>query len=251
MANRPGRLGRRVHDGTVSVVLRWTPQKRVDVALIVSARGHPGLCRPGLRAGAHGGGAGSRRRVATAERTRAVADTAPPCRASAGARLAVAAPGRTGPRRRPGGRPLTGVVAGAWPGWRPSRRGSAPSAWPPLVALLVPRLRFLLALAAVAGVAPQPDLRRRPPGPAMCPPTGRGPSFDAASQLAWAGVVFLGADGAVDIALRAPAPTGLPPVPGPTRHGTRSQPTDHGRNGHRRPATGGPAVPVIRPAEAG
>jgi H+/Cl- antiporter ClcA len=73
-----------------------------------------------------------------------------------------------------------------------------------LLVLLVPRLRFLLALAAVGCVAAagvyvavhQVQLR--------VPDNGAWPqSFGTASQWAWAGVVFLGADGAVDVALRA------------------------------------------------
>ena len=48
------------------------------------------------------------------------------------------------------------------------------------------------------------DLRGGPPGPALVPDNGAWPqSFGTASQWAWAGVVFLGADGAVDVALRA------------------------------------------------
>jgi len=73
-----------------------------------------------------------------------------------------------------------------------------------LLVLLVPRLRFVLALAAVACVAAAGAYVAVHQNQLHVPDNGAWPqSFGTASQWAWAAVVFLGADGAVDVALRA------------------------------------------------
>jgi len=73
-----------------------------------------------------------------------------------------------------------------------------------LVTLLVPRLRFLLAIAAVGCVATAGLYVAVHQLQITMPDNGAWPqSFGAASTWAWAGVVFLGADGIVDAVLRA------------------------------------------------
>jgi hypothetical protein len=72
------------------------------------------------------------------------------------------------------------------------------------VVLLVPRLRFLLGMAGVACVVAAGVYVAVHQSQVRVPDNGSWPqSFGVASQWAWAGVVFLGADGAVDVALRA------------------------------------------------
>ena len=73
-----------------------------------------------------------------------------------------------------------------------------------LVVLLVPRLRFLLAMAAVGCVAVAGIYVAVHQHQITMPDNGAWPqSFGAASNWAWAGIVFLGADGIVDAVLRA------------------------------------------------
>jgi hypothetical protein len=73
-----------------------------------------------------------------------------------------------------------------------------------LVVLLVPRLRFLLAVAAVGCVVVAGCYVVVHQSHLQVPDNGSWPlSFGVAAQWAWGGVVFLGADGAVDVALRA------------------------------------------------
>jgi hypothetical protein len=73
-----------------------------------------------------------------------------------------------------------------------------------LVVLAVPRLRFLLALGAVGCVVVAGIYVAVHQSQARLPDDGAWPrSFGAASQWVWAGVVFLGADGVVDVAVRA------------------------------------------------
>jgi len=70
--------------------------------------------------------------------------------------------------------------------------------------LLVPRLRFVLAIAAVTCVAAAGIYVAVHQNQIRTPDDGAWPqSFGTASTLAWAGVVFLGADGVVDAVLRA------------------------------------------------
>jgi hypothetical protein len=83
------------------------------------------------------------------------------------------------------------------------------------VVLLVPALRAVLGLLAVAGVVAAGVYVAVRQGQDHVPAGGNWPlSFNSASKLAWAGVVFLGADGAVEIiqrgssALRRRAPGG-------------------------------------------
>jgi hypothetical protein len=75
-----------------------------------------------------------------------------------------------------------------------------------LLVLLVPRLRFVLGTAAVACVMAAAAYVVVHQHQFPVPDNGSWPhSFEVASEWAWAGVVFLGADGAVDVALRARA----------------------------------------------
>jgi len=71
------------------------------------------------------------------------------------------------------------------------------------IALLVPRLRVLLGLAAVACVVAAGCYVAVHQNQVQVPDNGAWPqSFAVASQWVWAAVVFLGADGIVDAVLR-------------------------------------------------
>ena len=73
-----------------------------------------------------------------------------------------------------------------------------------LLVLLVPRLRFLIGIAAVACVAGAGIYVAVHQNQNPVPDNGAWPqSFGEASKWAWAGVVLLGADGVVDGVLRA------------------------------------------------
>ena len=72
------------------------------------------------------------------------------------------------------------------------------------IVLLVPRLRALLGLVAVAGVVAAGVYTAVHQSAVHAPVNGSWPTyFGTASQLAWVAVVFLGADAAVAIVLRA------------------------------------------------
>jgi arabinofuranan 3-O-arabinosyltransferase len=206
----PATLAGALHQGTASVVLTWTPQTRVDIALFVSLaavllclalvfvprrrraagvpRGRPAHAVTGAVDAEIGAGVG-----AEVDSTLSV-DNRP--------RLAVPFT-TTGPRVRwwvaliaavaVGGvgtaiaAPATGLAAGAATG----------------IVLLVPRLRALLGLAAVAGVVAAGVYTAAHQAAVHAPVNGSWPLyFGTASQLAWVGVVFLGADAVVDVLMR-------------------------------------------------
>ena len=255
-------LGPAIHNGTLSVSLSWQPQKRVDVALLVSlaaiivclvlafvpvrlrrrrGRGRHGA---GRGRGRHGVGRGRRELGRQAlgpgrrELTRGpAADPGTGAEVGAGAGaggvvvpgtegwsgdavLGVAAgPEQTGdyvggaslvvPFRAESTRApvwvalLTGLITGVV-------GGSISSLWVGLavgaasaVVLLVPRLRIILGLVAIAGIVAAGWYTAAHQAALHVPADGSWTlSFQKASDLAWAGVVFLGADGVVEVVLR-------------------------------------------------
>jgi hypothetical protein len=86
--------------------------------------------------------------------------------------------------------------------------------------LLVPRLRVLLGVAAIAGVVAAGWYTAAHQAATHVPANGSWPlAFGTASQLAWAGVVFLGADGMVEAVLTRRARRRHQPAPPPDRSG--------------------------------
>jgi hypothetical protein len=188
----PATLGTASPGGVVTVQLRWAPQGRVNVGLLVSvlailvclalaffprARrrlGHPGATVP---------------TDDDAPRLAALfpADGPPiPVRSSVivGVATGVVAGVIT--------TPVTGLIVGA----------------ATLVALLVPRLRMLLGLAAVGCVLAAGIYVVARQGSAHIVDSGSWPSeFGLASTLTWAGVVFLGADATVEVVRRWRSPS--------------------------------------------
>jgi hypothetical protein len=211
----PSALGSAVHGGAVSVVLQWRPQARVDVALIVSVVAILGCVvlavLPVRR----------RRRVGRHSRTRAAADDGgsdpelirQPVAMADGPRLAV--PFGSESARAP---VWVALVAG------PITGGMAGAVATPVVGLavgvatvavlLVPRLRVLLGVAAIAGVVAAGWYTAAHQAAAHVSPDGSWPlAFGTAGQLAWAGVVFLGADGMVEAVLTRRARRRNQPAP--------------------------------------
>jgi hypothetical protein len=99
---------------------------------------------------------------------------------------------------------VTAAGSGAVAAAIASRRAGLVVGVATLVVLLVPRLRIVLGLVAVACVVAAAVYVAVHQNQVRVPDNGAWPqSFGVASRWAWAGVVFLGADGAVDVALRA------------------------------------------------
>ncbi len=202
----PAAVAPYVHDGQLAVTLVWTPQKTVDWALIISAVTivaclvlalWPRRRRRRRHAHVHavGGDDGSAASLDAAAAASLALDERPRIQLPFGAE---------GPRASVLVSVVTAVVAGGVAAAIATPRAGLGVAVATLVVLLVPRLRFVLALAAVACVAGAGIYVAVHQSQIVAPDNGAWPqSFAVASQWAWAGVVFLGADGAVDVALRA------------------------------------------------
>ncbi len=214
-------LGPGVHHGTVSLVLRWQPQRRVDLALIISVLAIVACLvlvlvpwgwirrRTGRRRVAGDGTEGA---VEEPARDAGLPDPheapvlARPFRAEAPAAplgVALATGLVTGVVAAAVAMPVAGLAVGI----------------ATVAALLVPRLRILLGLLAVTGIAAAGVYTVVHQATFDVPPGGAWTlSYDAASRLAWAGVVFLGADAVVEAVLgrRRAARSGTgPTVPVP------------------------------------
>ncbi|HXW39002.1 MAG TPA: discoidin domain-containing protein, partial [Acidimicrobiales bacterium] len=214
----PAALGRGLHDGTLSVVLTWTPQARVDVALVVSLAAILGclVLAVAPRRRAAGPPAADAEASAGSTATRptvpATPESEPRLAVPFGAEavrarwwVALAAGVVVGVLGAAISTPLTGVAAGA----------------ATALALMIPRLRSLLGLVAVAGVVAAGAYTAAHQAAVHAPTNGSWPQyFGTASTLAWVGVVFLGAEAVVGVLLErrrrpsgssTPAPTPTPP----------------------------------------
>jgi hypothetical protein len=204
----PSSLGSALHDGTVSVVLSWQPQKEVDVALIVSLAAiiaclvlaFVPLRRRRRRSGRHRRGVDRSATGVDAEVGEVVAADA----ADAAHRPRLAVPfGSEGPRAALWVSLVSGVVGGAVAAAIASAPVGLAVGTAIAVVLLVPRLRIILGLAAIAGIVAAGVYVAVHQSQDHVLPNGNWPlSFGTASKLAWAGVVFLGADGIVEVVLR-------------------------------------------------
>jgi arabinofuranan 3-O-arabinosyltransferase len=183
----PATLGTLPAGGLVTVDLRWAPQGRVNIGLLVSllailaclvlAFSPLGRRRFGSRRDAVIGDDDAPRLA------RPFAADGPPTPLAA----SVVAGVITGVVAGLITTPVTGVIVAA----------------ATLVALRVPRLRMLLGLAAVGCVLAAGIYVVARQGSAHIVDSGSWPSaFDLASTLTWAGVVFLGADATVEIVRR-------------------------------------------------
>jgi hypothetical protein len=193
----PTALGTLPADGVVTVDLRWAPQGRVNIALVVSLLAILlclGLAFLPRR----------RRRPVPAPDTVASGDDTPglvhPLAAAgppAPVVTAVAVGVITGAVAGLITVPVTGVIVG----------GAT------VAVLLVPRLRLVLGVAAVGCVLAAGIYVLAHQGAAHVVADGSWPSnFGLASSLTWAGVVFLGADATVEAVRRWRGPSKLPPA---------------------------------------
>jgi arabinofuranan 3-O-arabinosyltransferase len=190
----PAALGGALRNGTLRVVLSWHPQQEVNVALLVSAAAIIAcllivLLPKGLR----------RRRK---RRMHALRPPEAERFPEDGPVLAV--PFRAEASRAP---VWVGLLAGLVAGALATAVATPPAGIAvgaaTLLVLLVPRLRVLLAICAIAGIVAAGVYTAVHQAQFHIPPDGAWTTnFETASRWAWAGVVFLGADGVVDIVLR-------------------------------------------------
>ncbi|MGH9096654.1 MAG: hypothetical protein ACRDWB_04455, partial [Acidimicrobiales bacterium] len=191
----PAGLGTIPSGGMVTVQLRWAPQGRVDIGLLVSLLAIL-VCLvlaflPGVR----------RRRARPGDTL--PDDDDPP---------GLASPfGADGPRLPVRSSVIVGVATGAVTAVITTPVTGLIVGVATLLALLVPRLRMLLGLAAVGCVLAAGIYVVARQGSAHIVDSGSWPSeFGLASTLTWAGVVFLGADATVEVVRRwwSPSPGG-------------------------------------------
>ena len=197
----PVALARYVHDGKLVVSIVWTPQKTVDWAVWISTLAIIACLVLALWPAER-----RRRRRRHAHIDAAPRDDADPT-VVLDRRPSLQVPfGAEGPRASVLVSVVTAVVAGGVAAAITMPRVGLVVGAATLLVLLVPRLRFIMGLAAVACVLGAAGYVIIHQHQVMVPDNGSWPhSFEVASQWAWAGVVLLGADGAVDVALRARA----------------------------------------------
>jgi len=112
--------------------------------------------------------------------------------------------GSEGPRAGLVATAVTAVLAGLVAAAVAQPRAGLAVGLATVVVLLVPRLRVVLGLLAMGCIVAAATYVIVHQSQLQVPDNGAWPqSFGVASEWAWAGVVFLGADGAVDVVLRA------------------------------------------------
>jgi hypothetical protein len=123
-------------------------------------------------------------------------------------RPTLAVPFRSGaPPAEPWVALVSGLVAGLVAGAIASPLDGVGVAVATAIVLVVPRLRVVLGLIAIAGIVAAGTYVAVHQHAAQVPPGGDWTlSFGTASRLAWAGVVFLGADALVEIVLHQGSP---------------------------------------------
>ena len=229
----PAALDGSLHGTTLPVTLRWVPQRRVNVALVVSAlfivvclvlaflprrrRRLPRRPRWLPRSGAWTAlrWPGWLRR-ATAPKPRPVPDVGPDDTPLLAVPFAA-----EGPRAPVAVSLLVGVVTGGVAAAIAAPVAGAAVGVGTVVALLVPRTRFLLGLAAAGLVAAAGGYVLVVQAHQHFDASGTWPThFETAGALVWAGVVFLGADATVESVrrrqARRSAERGTGPVGGPS-----------------------------------
>ncbi len=212
----PATMGGAVHGGAVSVVLRWEPQRRVDVALVISTVAIIGCLvlafvprrRRRRRPGRHGTTARAAGPVGAATvgvplEEEEEKEAGIPERADSRAPTLVMPFRPEGPRAPIWVALLTGVLTGAVAGAIAAPVAGGAVGIATAVVLLVPRLRVVLGLIAIASIVAAGAYTAVHQGQFHLPADGAWPvSFGSAGKWAWAGVVFLGADAVVEVVQR-------------------------------------------------
>jgi hypothetical protein len=216
----PAALAPWVHGGQLDVAVVWTPQKTVNIAVLVSAAAIIGCLvlavwpvrrRRRTRTGHRAHSPGSSTPGDDDARTGTYEPLGPGTADGADPRLVLDRRprfqlpfGSEGPRASVVVSVVTAAVAGLVAAGVAAPRAGLAVGVAVFVVLLVPRFRFVLAMAAVGCVVAAAVYVAVHQNQLHVPDNGSWPqSFGVASEWAWAGVVFLGADGAVDVALRA------------------------------------------------
>ncbi len=192
-----------VHDGAVTVALTWQPQRTVDIALLLSALAIIACLvlvfvpprRRRRRRGRHARTSGTEG-----------ADVQPLLSLPADPRdrphLAVPF-AKEAPRAPAWVALLSGAITGGLAAVIATPLAGLAVGVASAVVLLVPRLRIVLGLAAIAGIVAAGECTAATQAAQHVPPNGSWPlSFQTAADYAWAGVVFLGADAMVEVVLR-------------------------------------------------
>jgi hypothetical protein len=247
----PAAVASAVHHGTLEVALTWVPQRRVDVALLVSAATVvvclvlaflPGRWR--------------RRRRPASEHDVAVEEGA---QDGVGAvtplpeQPVLATPFRAeAPPATVWVALVAGVVAGGVAASISSVAAGLGVAVALIAVLLLPRLRVVLGLAAIAGVVAAGAYVAVHQAQTHVPAGGDWTmAFATAATLTWAGVVFLGADAVADVILRRPArPRRAPGADmgaAVEADGPAAEPAAVSSPATSSPATGGPVPPSPGP----
>ncbi len=211
----PAAVASAVHHGTLEVALTWVPQRRVDVALLVSLATIvvclvlafvPARWRRRRRSGAEP-------EVAIEEKGQedtGTPEVAPlPELAPLPEQPVLATPLLAeAPRAKVWVALVAGVVAGGVAASISSAAAGLGVAAALIAVLLIPRLRVVLGLAAIAGVVAAGAYTAVHQAQTHVPAGGDWPTaFATAATLTWVGVVFLGADAVADVILRRPART--------------------------------------------
>ena len=191
----PATLAPFVHDGTLQVALVWTPQSTVNIAVVVSLAALVACLavilwpRRRRRRGRHSvadGGAASDAFMTTGEPTLVVPFSGAEARAGAGG--AIVAGVVVGALGAAAASPLVGLVVGLVT----------------VAVALLPRLRFVVALAAGACVLQAGIYTAVHQLQLHLPADGSWPkAFDTAARWAWVAVLLLAADGAAEVVRRS------------------------------------------------
>jgi hypothetical protein len=250
----PATLGTSLRGGALDVTLRWTPQRRVDLALLVSAlaivvclvlaflprrrRRLPRRPRWLPRTGAWG-------RLVWPERFRRPAARCPvPAHTDDAPRLAVPFASE-GPRAPVWVSLVAGAATGLVAGAISSPGVGLVVGVATVAALLVPRARVVLGLVAVGLVAAAGASVLLGQAHAHYPAGGTWPTnFQSAGSLVWAGVVFLGADATVEVVRRRQSRR----RPGDGADGPRGEAPDAGSGTGPDPAVPDPVTAGAPPA---
>jgi arabinofuranan 3-O-arabinosyltransferase len=209
----PASVAAHVHNGQLAVTLTWAPQKTANWAVLASVVAILACLvlavwparRRRRRKGAHGPGSAAAGGVAADDVVLSAEEAAADRAFVLDERPKLQIPfASEGPRASVVVAVVAAAIAGLLAGVIASPVAGLAVAGAVLVVLLVPRLRFLLGVAAVGCVAAAGVYVAVHQNQGHVPDNGAWPqAFGEASTWAWAGVVFLGADGVVDAVLRA------------------------------------------------
>lgn len=212
----PASLTDSIHQGQLTVALRWTPQGRVNLALIISALAILAcLCLAFI----------PRRwlRVRRRARHRAASGTdVGATSAVENSRLTEGPVLVTGWRAEGGAAPVSmslavGFLTGLGAALISASQVGLIVGLATVVAMRIPKMRVLLGLVAAGFIVAVPVYVTIRQGIKLVPPNGGWPAqYVFAGSLVWVGLMFIGADAVIEIVMRHIAPTQYDEDPGAT-----------------------------------